>query len=486
MSPEEELNVLRQEKAAWQVEKAELQAEMAEMKNLLLQMTLRVKALEERQVKDSHNSHLPPSSDRFGRQKKTRSLRKPSGKKKGAQPGHDGHHLALSETPDEVVVHRVETCAHCQTDLREVVAHAVEQRQQMDLPPVRLQVYEYQAERKYCPRCHQETRATFPAEIRAAVQYGSGVGAMAVWLVTQQLLPYARTSEVLSDLMGSQLSVGTIRAWVQRCGQRLQPVERQIKLALRRSPVLHQDETGLYVESKHVWMHVTATRHLTHYQVHANRGTAALDANGILPGYQGTSVHDGWAAYEGYGCRHALCNVHLLRELIFFEETTKQPWATQMQMVLLDLKTLTEQARVAGLARLDEQTLTQALTRYQEVLLLGEQANPPPTEKPKRGRRKQSAARNLLDRLTKHQEAVLAFLFDLRVPFDNSQAERDIRMIKVQQKISGCFRSWQGALDFCRIRGYLSTDAANKDYLSFRLCSKPWLVLLFSPLSHLL
>jgi transposase len=196
----------------------------------------------------------------------------------------------------------------------------------------------------------------------------------------------------------------------------LQPVERQIKQALRRSPVIHQDESGLYVQGKRVWMHVTATKRLTHYQVHANRGTAALDANGILPGYQGTSVHDGWAAYEGYGCQHALCNVHLLRELLFIEETTKQPWAKEMQTVLLECKALAEQAREAGLTQLDEAVLTQARTLYQEVLLLGEQANPPPTEKPKRGRRKQSAARNLLDRLTKHQDAVLAFLQDLRVP----------------------------------------------------------------------
>jgi transposase len=203
-----------------------------------------------------------------------------------------------------------------------------------------------------------------------------------------------------------------------------------------------------------------ATTRLTHYQVHAKRGTGAIDANGILPGYQGTSVHDGWAAYEGYGCQHALCNVHLLRDLIFVEETTKQPWAKQMQTVLLDLKVLTDEARAAGQARLPSQVIAQAKMRYREVLQCGEQANPPPPKEedpPKRGRRKQSAARNLLDRLTKHEDAVLAFLMDLRVPFDNSQAERDIRMVKVQQKISGCFRSWNGALAFCRIRGYLST-----------------------------
>jgi transposase len=209
MSPEEELIALRQEKLVWQAEKAELQAELAEVKELLLEMTLHVKTLEERQSKDSHNSHLPPSSDRFARQKKTRSLRKRSGKKPGAQPGHKGHHLALSDTPHEVVIHRVERCAHCQADLREVAAHTVERRQQVDVPPVQAHIQEHQAERKCCPHCHQETRAPFSAEISAAVQYGEGVGAMAIWLLTQQLLPYGRTSQVLSDVLGVRLSVGT-------------------------------------------------------------------------------------------------------------------------------------------------------------------------------------------------------------------------------------------------------------------------------------
>src|SRR6266852_7684691 len=256
------------------------------------------------------------------------------------------------------------------------------------------------------------------------------------------------------------MSEGCIRQLISRCAGVLLPLEGQMKRALRQASVIHQDETGLYVAGKRVWMHVTSTAQLTHYQVHPTRGTEALDQNGILPGYQGTSVHDGWAAYEGYGCQHALCNVHLLRDLIFVEETTQQPWAKQMQAVLLDLKALTDEARAAGQTRLPSEVIAQATTRYRQVRQDGERDNPPPegeAGQPKRGRRKQSAARNLLDRLTKHEDAVLAFLIDLRVPFDNSQAERDIRMVKVQQKISGCFRSWDGALAFCRIRGYLST-----------------------------
>lgn len=454
MSPDEELQALKQANQ-------ELQAKLAEVSEALTQMTQRVAELEARLAKDSHNSHLPPSSDRFGRQKKTKSQRHRSGKKPGGQAGHDGHHLALSATADEIVVHPAEICSHCRADLRAIAARTIERRQVVDVPPVRLHITEHQAERKCCPHCQRETRADFPQEVKASIQYGSGIGALAVYLVIHHLLPYQRAAEVLSDLVGTKLSQGSIRELCSRCANSLQPMERQIKVALRQSPVIHQDETGLYVAGKRIWMHVTSTNQLTHYQVHAKRGTEALDANGILPGYQGTSVHDGWAAYEGYGCDHALCNVHLLRELIFLEETTKQPWTTTMQRLLLALKRLTEWAKAKGQPELSKALREKAVSRYRQVLGMGEQANPPPPqtdhEPPRRGRRKQSPARNLLNRLTKHEEAVLAFVRDLRVPFDNSQAERDIRMLKVQQKISGCFRSWNGALDFCRIRGYLST-----------------------------
>lgn len=454
MSPEEELQVLKQENQ-------ELRAKLAEVSGALLQMTQRVAELEAGLSKDSHNSHLPPSSDRFGRQKKTRSQRKRRGKKPGGQAGHDGHYLAFSAVADEVVVHPLESCAHCQADLRAVAVCTIERRQIVDVPPVRLHITEHQAERKCCPHCSAETRAAFPSSVPASVQYGSGIGALAVYLVTHHLLPFKRTAEMLSALLGARMSEGSIRQLCQRCASRLRPIERHIKVALRQSPVIHQDESGLDVEGKRVWMHVTSTARLSHYQVHAKRGTQALDANGILPGSQGTSVHDGWAAYEGYGCSHALCNVHLLRELIFLEATTGQPWTRAMQRLLLALKRLTEWAKARGQTELSEKLRAKVVSRYRQVLALGAQANPPPSQMPnepkRRGRRQQSAARNVLDRLTKHEDAVLAFVHDLRVPFDNSQAERDIRMLKVQQKISGCFRSWGGALDFCRIRGYLST-----------------------------
>jgi transposase len=255
------------------------------------------------------------------------------------------------------------------------------------------------------------------------------------------------------------MSEGTLQTLVQRCAARLSPVEAQIKAALTQAEVLHQDETGLYVAGKRQWMHVSATEQLTHYAVHAKRGHEALDAIGILTDFHGVSVHDGWRSYWRYACGHGLCNVHHLRELLFLQEQLQQAWAGQMQELLLDMKAAVDQARAEGRQALHPFEVQDWKTRYVALLEEGYQANPPdpPPAAGRRGRRKQSPARNLLDRLSLHQDAVLAFLENFAVPFDNSLAERDIRMVKVQQKVSGCFRSVGGAQAFARIRGYLST-----------------------------
>jgi transposase len=280
-----------------------------------------------------------------------------------------------------------------------------------------------------------------------------------VYLVQQQLLPYERACEVIEDLLGPPMSVGTLAGLVERCAQQLDPVEQQIKAALRRAEVLHQDETGLYVAGQRHWMHVSATEQLTHYAVHPKRGKEALDAIGILADFHGVSVHDGWRSYWQYACQHALCNVHHLRDLTFLYEEQQQDWADRMKTLLLDIKAAVEQARAEGRSSLHPREVADWKAQYAARLSEGYRANPPdpPPEAGKRGRRKQSAARNLLDRLSTHQQAVLLFLDNFAVPFDNSLAERDIRMVKVQQKVSGCFRSEAGAVAFCRIRGYLST-----------------------------
>jgi transposase len=457
MTPEEELLQLRREKSQWQEQLAQRDERIAQMQQQLELLSEQVQALQEQLKKDSHNSHLPPSSDRFHRQPK--SLRKKSGKQAGGQPGHPGTTLMLSPTPDTVIRHAVEQCVHCQRDLREIASLQVERRQVIDLPVKRVLVIEHQAEQKCCPTCQQINSGTFPENVSAPVQYGAAFGAVGVYLVQQQLLPYERACEVMQDLLGPTMSEGTLQTLVQRCAERLCPVEQQIKAALSRADVLHQDETGLYVAGKRHWMHVSATEQLTHYAVHAKRGHEALDAIGILADFHGVSVHDGWRSYWRYACEHGLCNVHHLRELIFLHERLQQAWAGQMQELLLEMKAAVEQARADGRQRLHFLEVQDWKMRYAALLEEGYQANPPdpPPAAGRRGRRKQSPARNLLDRLSTHQDAVLAFLENFAVPFDNSLAERAIRMVKVQQKVSGCFRSVVGAHAFARIRGYLST-----------------------------
>lgn len=279
---------------------------------------------------------------------------------------------------------------------------------------------------------------------------------MAVYLVEGQVLPYERASQLLRELLGVQLSAGSIATFVGQCHQQLAPVEALLKEALIQAQVLHQDETGLRVKLEGQWVHVCSTERLTHYAAHPKRGREALQEIGIAPRFHGTSVHDGLSSYQSYACKHALCNVHHLRELTSVEEDLKQPWAQQMKDLLLEMKTAVKEAKAAGQHELDVLALAGFHRRYEDVLACGYQANPPPP-KPKRGRPKQSPARNLLNRLSGRKWQVLAFLHDFTIPFDNNQAARDLRMIKVQQKVSGCFRTEAGVAIFCRIRSYLST-----------------------------
>jgi transposase len=456
MSMEEENQRLR-EQLAQREERIQQQSLLIEqMQEQIATLTQQVKDLQDRLAKDSHNSSLPPSSDRFVRQPK--SLRTKSEKKSGGQEGHPGTTLRFSEAPDEVIEHRVTVCACCQQDLRQVEACVTLRRQVVDIPSPRLIVQEHRAEQKQCPRCQHLTLASFPPEVTAPIQYGPRIGAVAVYLTQQQLLPLERSCEVLSDLLGVQMSEGTVGELIQRTACQLAGVEHQIKEALLSAAVIHQDETGVRVAGKGYWQHVTSTTRLTHYHVDASRGQEALNAIGILPLFKGISIHDGWASYFLYDCEHALCLVHVLRELVFQAEQQGAVWAAELTDLLLSMKQATQQARDQGKRWLDPLEVLDWEAAFLRVLDEGDHVTPRATAPPgSKGRVKQSAARNLLDRLRKHQQAVFCFLEDLRVDFDNNQAERDLRMIKVQQKVSGCFRTLAGAQAFSRIRGYVST-----------------------------
>jgi transposase len=441
---------LREENAALKAQIAELVAQNATL-------VARVQELEARLAKDSHNSSKPPSSDGLGR--KTKSLRRRSGKRPGGQLGHRGETLRLVATPDVVVEHRPAVCTSCRTPLDEASVVLRERRQVRELPAVRLVVSEHQALHVRCLACQAVSVGTFPTTVPSRAQYGPHLRALCAYLVEQQLVPYGRVRELLGDLFGAPVSVGTLVEWVQEAAAVLEPVEAQMEEALRQAPVLHNDETGVRRAGTLAWAHVASTSRLTHYAIHAKRGREATDAIGILPDFSGVSVHDGWKPYWRYTqCRHALCNIHHLRELTFVEEQYQQRWAKELKDVLREMKDAVEQARAAGLHALPTAIRETLVTRYRAVLAAGHAANPPPERRPhQRGRIKQTPAQNLLERLWFGQEQVLAFLDDLTIPFDNNQAERDLRMLKVQQKVSGSFRSDRGADAFACLRGYLST-----------------------------
>jgi len=420
-------------------------------------LAARVAELEARLNQDSHNSHQPPSSDGPAKRPRTRSLRQRSGKKSGGQAGHPGVTRALVDDPDVVIPHMPTVCVGCGAALESVPEAGRERRQVIEIPKPRPEVTEHQAVQKACPVCQTVTAGEFPPEVAQPVQYGPRAKAAAVYLQTYQLLSYERTVEALGDLFGVYPSEGTLTSAQRTAYARLEPVEQAIRDALQEADVAHVDETGIRVAGRTEWAHVMSTHLLTCYAHHAKRGREAFKAIGLLLGFGGRRVHDAWAPYLKLPGLYALCNAHLLRELIGLHEETGHAWVQKLIRLLLSMKAAVAQARAAGQTALIPRQRAGFEAAYTRFVTEGLRANPPPKPTGKRGRPKQTPARNLLDRLETHRVAILAFLHDFRVPFDNNQAERDLRMLKVKHKISGCFRSPEGAAYFCRIRGYLST-----------------------------
>jgi transposase len=407
---------------------------------------------------NSRNSGKPPSSDGPDVKPHPKSQRTASGRQPGGQPGHMGQTVRLSDAPDEVQVHAPAHCAGCGQSLEQVPARRWERRQVIDIPPVRARVIEHRAATTCCPGCGSETSGAFPAGVAAPVQYGPGVATLAVYLTQDQLLPLARTRAVLAEVFGCPVSEGTLESAVADCHARLATPEAAIKQGVADAGVAHFDETGINLSGTTAWLHVASTPHLTFYAVHKKRGREALAALDVLPQFGGRAVHDGLTSYWQYDqCAHALCNAHHLRELTFVEEQLGQSWAKDLKGVLGEIKQAVDAARGHGEAGLPADVQREFARRYDAVLEEGATANPPPPPTGKRGRPKRGKAGSLVDRLRTHKDATLAFMADFTIPFDNNQAERDIRMTKVREKISGCFRTTTGAARFCRIRGYIST-----------------------------
>ena len=451
MTQEERITQLEQENA-------ELRAQLAEAYEQISQLAERLQRVEGQLVKDSHNSSKPPSSD--GPRRKPRRPRHRSEKPTGGQPGHPGRTLMQVSSPDEVVHHRPPVCAHCQQPLEGVAGQVKERRQVHDLPEVRLLVREHQVEEVCCPACQQVSRGSFPAEVEALVQYGPQMRALAVYLHEYQLVPLARVSELLADLCACEVSEGTVLTWVECTAERLAPVVARIADWLSAGRLQHADETGVRIVGKLHWLHVNSTRFLTHLAWHRKRGRQALEDIGIWPRFGGRAMRDRWASYDYYRCAQSICGAHLVRDCLYVAEQEQQEWASEMADLLMSMARAAEEWRQRGAAVVPAEERDAWVAQYFDLLASGFAAQPLPSaeEVPKRGgRRKQSAAKNLLDDLLRRAHQVLAFLDDLSIPFTNNQAERDLRMVKVQQKIAGTFRSEDGATAFCHIRSYLST-----------------------------
>lgn len=422
------------------------------------QLNARVKELEDRLALNSRNSSQPPSSNASAQRPK--SSRTPSGKKPGAQQGHPGKTLEMSPTPDRVLHHSASACHNCGHSLSRTAGEQTSDRRQVfDLPPLKIDITEHRCLDKICPRCRTLNCGQFPSGLKPGAQYGPNLKSLLVYLVQYHLLPWQRSCEMIGDLFGQIIAEGTIWSAISQCGQALEKPEEQIKEAIRLAAVVHFDETGLYVAGRREWLHVASTARLTHYGSHAKRGAVATDEIGILPAFSGRAIHDAWSPYFNYSCDHGLCNAHHLRELTFIDEQMGQAWAGEMKNLLTEIKQAVEQAIEQGAGALSKAQKRRFEKNYDQLIVKGlglpENKQPPPSGK--RGRPKQNKAKNLLDRLSQHKSETLAFMYDFAVPFDNNQAERDLRMIKVQQKVSGCFRSSDGAKAFCRIRGYIST-----------------------------
>jgi len=424
------------------------------------QLEVRIAELESQIKQNSRNSSRPPSTDVFI---KPKSQRKKGEHPVGGQKGHPGHTLEMVDNPEKTVVCKATKCAGCGASLEDVPVIDLERRQVCDIPPLKVVVTEYQSEHKQCPDCGCDNRGKFPDDVEYPVQYGKTVKILMVYLSVFQLIPYERMCMLFSDVFGLSISKATIAKALKNCNDTLAGYDEIVKQALSRAPVLHVDETGFRVTGKRRWLHVASTEFMTWYGHHKNRGKRGTDALQILPDFKGTMVHDFWKTYFQYDCLHALCNVHLIRELTGISENFGQIWSEQMMNLTLEIKKEVDSAQLR-LCLLSLKQIADFETRYTRIIELGKRENPV-TEyiRPvgKRGRRKQSKAKNLLNRFESYSTEILAFMHDFSIPFDNNLVERDIRMMKVQQKISGTFRSEEGADWFCRIRGYISTVRKN-------------------------
>lgn len=470
----------------------QLEAEIAALRELVDQLRAENEALQARIVelerqagRNSNNSSLPPSRDdskareeRSNRAARRRAQRE-ARRKPGKQPADPGKNLPQVTDPDEVVDHVPTHCGDCGASLAKAEVTGREVRQVFDLPVRRREVTEHVAEWRRCS-CGCETGGAFPPEASAPTAWGPRVRAYGIYLMNRQLIPVERTAEILSDLLGAPVSTGFLASLAARAAEGLEDFAITLADCLANEDVVHVDETGSRVTGTKWWFHVACTSGLTFLGIHPKRGVEATDAFGILPRFTGILVHDRWAPYWRYDqAGHAICNAHILRDLEDVADYLDQEeWAKAMSKVLVDAKAVADAAAEAGLDAVPIGQYRWLRGRYNAIVTEAFEANPEPRHRKRNAAER--AAYNLAVALDAHADEILLFISDLRVSFDNNRAERDLRMAKLQQKISGCFRTEVGARNFARIRSYIETGRKHGlnpvDLLTDLFMGRPWMI----------
>ena len=427
----------------------------------IIELTNRIAELEERLNQNSSNSSKPPSSDGYSKPT-PKSQKKKSGKKPGGQHGHKGHGKSMADMVTETKVISAEVCPCCGENLLNVTGRKTDTHYVMEIPLIEATVTEYVNEEKTCPGCGRKVSVEFPEEAAATQQYGPNLKAFIVLLYETGMVAMNRVIEILEAVSGIPISGGTVANVIEKCAKNLDEKVKSIKETINGAEVGHFDETGMRSQGGLMWLHTASTPLLTYLEMNKKRGKEAMDEIGILNDFKGTAVHDCFSSYWNYGCVHSLCNAHMLRELAFIEQTTDQRWAKEMIELLLEIKKAVEIKRLDKKEFLSKAELSKYIKRYDMLVEKGLKKNPEqPKPEGRRGRAKQTKARLLLLRLRERKDEYLRFATDFNIPFDNNQAERDIRMAKVKQKVSGCFRSDKGGKSFATIYSFIQTLKKN-------------------------
>lgn len=414
-----------------------------------------VRRLRDSAAQNSSNSSRPPSTDK-PEKPQPKSLREKSGRKPGGQPGHPGRTLQFSDTPKHTEIHPLLEC-ECGEDLSHQPAIDFQRRQVFDLPSLKLECTEHRAEIKECPCCQRICTAPFPADINAPVQYGKNFRTLLAYLYDAQQGASRRIGEMCEEMFGYALSEATLQSARQELHQALEPFEERLVEILPQEPILHADETGVPINKVGHYLHCICTPLLTFFAIHLKRGKEAIQAIGIIPKFTGWLMTDFLSSYLAFdNCLHTFCKSHLMRELVFLFEQHQQTWAKDLYDLFLEMLKCIKDRKTRD-APMTKKEFKRWRRRYRNILQAGRQANPLSTAQLARKRPKQSKEQNLLDRLEGYEDCILAFLWEWDLPFTNNEAERAFRMIKTRLKISGCFRTLEGARRHVRIRSYIST-----------------------------